>query len=155
MIEAVALREAPPAQSARNVLAELEACFEDAWRARALVRRQLAEMDEGKPFDPVPVRLLCEIVAQARQTCQTAVNIHQLILDHQRFMEEKAEKERATEEGIASLFAEKLGDGRLAAILAAQFQERRGADEETARDLAQDVAEGVLQAIVAAFQTEE
>lgn len=56
---------------------------------------------------------------------------------------------------VREMFEARLGDGTLADILAEQFREKRGADEETARTLADEVADGALAAIIAAFQDAE
>jgi hypothetical protein len=93
-------------RSAHNILDELAETFEDVWRLRQRVRKQL---DEDASFDPVPLRLLCDAIAQARATCQVAVNINHLAIEGERLRMEKEAKQEGQEDVLRGIFQEVLG----------------------------------------------
>jgi hypothetical protein len=116
-------------RSAHNILDELAETFEDVWRLRQRVRAQL---DKDGEFDPVPLRLLCDAIAQARATCQVAVNINHLAIEGERLRMEQ-EQQQANAEGDLrdALTPELLAECQAGLIEAALT--KRGLDAATVK----------------------
>lgn len=138
-------------RSAHNILDELWETFEDVWRLRQRVRKQL---DEDQSFDPIPLRLLCDAIAQARSTCQVAVNINHLAIEGERLRMAKDAAEGEVAEQLEDLFGEVLGDGRLAGLLITRLEEA-GLRPDTAEVLAGRMASKLLADLITAFLDRE
>jgi hypothetical protein len=140
-------------RSTGKILEELAECFEDVWRVRDIVRQQLDGMESGQTFDPVPLRLLCETIAQARATCQVAVNINHLAIEGERLRMEQEAKSANERDALQALFDATLGEV-LAELLRDSLTEA-GVAPKVAAAAAEATAGPLLRRIIGRFSPEE